>query len=363
MPPVSEHSQSITRDIVVMGASVGGVEALREIIVRLPPDFPAAVFVVLHIPPHGPSLLPDLLRAAGALPAHHATDGEPLQRGRIYVAPPDRHLLVHSGTVSLSAGPRENWARPAVDPLFRSAAIAYGPRVIGVILSGALNDGTAGLWQIKQAGGITIAQDPNEAVSPSMPQSAMDRGAVDHVLPAAEIPILLSRLAAEPIPDGIASAKGAPTEIPQKGGIPVGDQGQRPGDEKPGEKEVARDRAAQIAGNRDGATTIYVCPECGGTLWQVNAGQLTQFRCHVGHVYSGENLLAGYTEEAEHALWYAVRTLTDKANLTRQLAADARQRGNNEVAARYERQAQKDSDQAAVLEQIIASAPPGNSAG
>ena len=179
--------------IVVIGASVGGVEAIGFLASALPPDFAAAVLVVLHIGAHK-SVLPRLLSQRGPLPACHPGDGDPIRPGRIYVAPPDHHLLVEPGRVRLARGPRENWVRPAVDPLFRSAAQAYGPGVVGVVLTGGLNDGTAGLFEIKRCGGVAVVQDPDDAVSPGMPQSALRHVAVDHRLPLAAIPALLAEL-------------------------------------------------------------------------------------------------------------------------------------------------------------------------
>jgi two-component system chemotaxis response regulator CheB len=176
--------------IVVVGASYGGVEAMQKLFAPLPSTIPAAIFTVLHIGPH-PSQFPDLLNGSSALPAHHARHGEPIRAGNIYVAPPDHHLLVHRGHVALSRGPRVNWARPAVDPLFRSAAKAYGSGVIGVILTGRLNDGTAGLYEVKRHGGITIVQDPSDALCPAMPASALKHVGVDHRVPMAGMPRIL----------------------------------------------------------------------------------------------------------------------------------------------------------------------------
>ncbi len=182
-------------DIVVIGGSAGGVEALKRICEGLPPDFPAAIFVVVHISPTSRSVLPDLLSRAGRLPARHPIDEEVISRGTIYVAPPDMHMLLRPGHVTLRQGPRENRTRPAIDSLFRSAAVAYRSRVIGVVLSGLLDDGSAGLIAIKACGGLCVVQDPDDAIWPEMPRNALAHDNVDHCVPAAELPDLLCRLA------------------------------------------------------------------------------------------------------------------------------------------------------------------------
>lgn len=186
-------------DIVVIGASAGGLEGLCQLVHNLPADLPAAIFVVVHLSAKYPSWLPHILQKCGNLPAVHAVDGAPIEFGRIYVAPPDRHLLVKSEYMRVVLGPKENRFRPAIDPLFRTAAVAYGKRVVGIVLSGALNDGTAGLFEIKEQGGVAIVQEPLEALFPSMPQSAIQHIAVDHILPVADIARVLVDLAYEPV--------------------------------------------------------------------------------------------------------------------------------------------------------------------
>jgi two-component system chemotaxis response regulator CheB len=178
-------------DIITIGASAGGVEAFKKIVHELPPALQAAIFVVLHISPEGPSVLPDILNRAGPLPALHPRDGDKIQLGKIYIAPPDHHLLIRRGHIHLFRGPKENNVRPAIDPLFRTAARAYGPRVIGVVLTGVLDDGTAGLLAIKARGGITVVQDPDDALFSGMPESAMKYADVDHCLPLAFLSPLL----------------------------------------------------------------------------------------------------------------------------------------------------------------------------
>src|SRR4051812_46304658 len=186
-------------DVIVLGASAGGVEAISRIVAEFPRDIRASILIVLHIS-RGRSMLPEILTRAGRLPAAHPTDREPLQYGRIYVAPPDHHLIVQDGVARVVHTASENGVRPAVDPLFRSAARVYGSRVIGVVLTGALDDGTAGVAAIKEVGGVTIAQDPEEAFSPGMPRSAINTGFIDHVLALRDIPLLIGALVEEDAP-------------------------------------------------------------------------------------------------------------------------------------------------------------------
>jgi two-component system, chemotaxis family, protein-glutamate methylesterase/glutaminase len=261
-------------DIVVVGASAGGVEALVGLAASLPAGLPAAVFVVLHVPSTGTSALPDILSRHGRLPASHVNDGEPIEHGRIYVAPPDHHLLVRTGHLHLARGPRENGHRPAVDPLFRSAAREYATRVVGVVLSGALDDGTAGLVAIKSRGGVTVVQDPEDALYPGMPGNALEHIDVDHVLPAAAMGALLARLALEP-----ASAPPGPAPTDMKV-----------------EVEVEGFSMEAMEGEHPGEPSGFSCPDCNGVLWGIDDGGLQRFRCRVGHAWSPESLLTRQSE-------------------------------------------------------------------
>jgi two-component system, chemotaxis family, protein-glutamate methylesterase/glutaminase len=327
---------SYGRDIVVVGASAGGIQALLEVTRGLPADFPGTVFVVVHTTPHSPSVLPNLLERAGRLPAHHARHGESITTGRIYVAPPDCHLLVRAGYVELAHGPRENHARPAVDPLFRSASRAYGSRVTGVILSGALGDGTAGLLSIKSRGGVAIVQDPDEAMVEGMPRSALRLVEVDRVLKAADIAPALVRFASEPI-----TPRGVPAMSDEDRAIAT----------------IRDDILEQASDRRDNELTLFTCPDCGGTLWQVDEGPLLRFHCHVGHVFGPEALLGLKSEELEAALWTCVRLLTEKATLTRQLAARTMSNGDGHRVARIEEQAQLDERHARAVRELLESMP------
>lgn len=320
-------------DIIVVGASTGGVEALTQVVRGLPPGLPATVYLVSHFPPGSRSALPEILSRAGPLLATHARDGEPAYPGHIYIAPPDYHLVVEPGKVRLNRGARENGFRPAIDPLFRSAARAYGPRVIGVVLSGSALDGVAGLMAVRSEGGLTVVQDPADAVMASLPQNARTIAAPDYVVPAAELAALLVKLLHRPVP-----GRGGPTMVDPLENLP---------------QVVDNDMEAQSRGERRGAVSMFTCPECGGNLWQVDEPELVRFRCHVGHSYYGEGLLSEQAEALEAALWTAVRTFREKCVLSRQLAATQRMRGNVFAAERFEEQAQVDDRYGELIRQYL----------
>jgi two-component system chemotaxis response regulator CheB len=306
-------------DVVVMGASAGGVEAISRIVGDLPRDVRASIFVVLHIS-RGRSMLPEILTRAGRLPAAHPTDGEPLQYGRIYVGPPDHHIVIVDGAVRVVHTASENGVRPAVDPLFRSAARAYGSRVIGIILTGTLDDGTAGIAAIKEAGGITIAQDPDEAFSPGMPRSAIASGMIDHVVVLRDIPLLLTALVEEDAP-----AHRAP-QGPHMRAM---------------EPDLANVPLAIAPGDRPGRPSVFSCPECHGTLWEVEEKGLLRFRCRVGHVYSPDSMMAAQTDEVDRALWVALRTLEERAALAHKLAERGRSREQHWVDKAFTQRARE----------------------
>jgi two-component system chemotaxis response regulator CheB len=323
------------RDIVVVGASAGGIEALIQLVQGLPPGLPAAVFVTCHIPPEGTSNLPEILSRRGQLLAVHPRDGEEVRPGQIYVAPPDRHMTLERGVVHVGRGPREHRFRPAIDPLFRSAARAYGPRVIGVLLSGALSDGVAGMLAVRAGGGLRVIQDPDEALLPFLPQRARDLAGADHIVPARGMAALLAGLVTSQVP-------------------PVGEAAMPEKDPLEETAEAAaRDMQQQARGERNGAVSIYRCPECGGSLWQVNEEKLLRFRCHVGHVYQGEDLFAEQSASLEAALWVSVRTFKEKGVLARQLAARDREKGDGISAARFEEEARQASHYAELIEHYL----------
>jgi two-component system chemotaxis response regulator CheB len=319
------------RDVVVVGASAGGVEALGNLVASLPADFQGAVLVVLHVPARGHSLLPDILSRRGPLRAEHPGNGDRVARGRILVAPPNRHLLVHDGRVSLSHGPRENGHRPAVDPLFRSAARAMGSRVIGVVLSGALDDGAAGLAAIKARGGLAVAQDPDDALYPAMPLNAIEQVGVDHVMPAAAMGELLVWLTKELAGEPALGSDNMRVEVEME------------------------EMAAGIGSNRySGRPSGFSCPDCNGVLWEVDEDEVFRFRCRAGHAWSPESLLAEQNDGIEAALWIALRSLEERASLSRRLATAAEARGHRITAQRFTEQANEAEHGAGLIRALLA---------
>ncbi|HKP61952.1 MAG TPA: chemotaxis protein CheB [Polyangiales bacterium] len=324
------------RTIVVVGASAGGVEALISLARALPGDVHAAFLAVLHVPPHGNSGLARLLDRAGPLPAALAEEGERIVAGRWYVARPDHHLLIaREGTVHLGRGPTENGHRPAIDALFRSAAHAFGSSVIGVVLSGSLDDGTAGLLTIKLVGGLAMAQDPEEAVYPSMPQSAIVNVAVDHVGTVVELAATIVRLVKEsaappkPIMDAVRQNAGNETRIAEDGVAAIDEE------------------------QRRGVPSAFACPDCNGVLWEVREGELVRFRCRVGHAYLPQALSVAQSDRLEESLWIALRTLKESNALSQRLAVRATERGMSHVAAAYEVRALEAEQRAAVIEDVL----------
>lgn len=316
------------RDILVIGASAGGVSALSRLVSYFPSDLPAAVFIVIHVSPHGTSAMPAILSRSGPLPARHPSDGEPIEHGRIYVAPPDHHLVIESNVVRVSRGPTENAHRPAVDVLFRTAAQTCGNRVIGVVLTGNLDDGTVGLAIIKKNGGKAVVQDPDEADYPSMPRSAMTAVEVDHVLTIEAMGRQLAALVHEEVEDSSQEQ-----EADMKNKLEWGDD--RGGGEKP-----------------SGLT----CPECGGSLFERTDLELLHFRCRTGHAYSPESLLAEQEQSLEATLWAAVRALEENAALSRRMERSMGQRsraGASVAEDRYGKRAEEAERHADALRRVL----------
>jgi two-component system chemotaxis response regulator CheB len=279
------------------------VEALQRLVAPLPPDLRAVLFIVLHRSADGPNLLVEILQSVCALPVAHAVDGEMIKSGRIYVALPDRHLLIEQEHIRLTRGPKENHFRPAIDPLFRSAAYAYGSRVIGVVLTGNLDDGTAGLWAIKDRGGVTIVQNPEEALFPSMPRSALANVAVDYCLRLDEIAPTLVMLTAQPATGGAAVSEKLRIES----------------------RIALEDNALEAGVLAVGKLSPFTCPECQGMLLQIQDGQIIRFRCHTGHAYSVDSLLEEVTESVEQSLWRSVRAMDEMLLLLRHIGEHARE--------------------------------------
>lgn len=321
------------RRVIVMGASAGGLDVLRVILPGLPADLPAAILIVVHVAPDGPGLMPRILRPLCALPVDHAMDDEPLRPGQIYLAPSDRHMVIEDGRVRLTRGPKENFSRPAIDPLFRSAAQAFGRRTIGVVLSGRLDDGTAGLWTIKRRGGVTIAQDPAEAAYPSMPRSACTYVAMDHRLPAREIASMLISLttAREPTTEEPALTKELELETAiAKGGNALG----------LGIMEL-------------GPITPYTCPECHGVLVALTEGGTPRFRCHTGHAYSLNSLLSAVTSYVEKSLWNATRAIEEGIMLMQHASRHLLEKGDRPGAELFATKARRTEARAQLLRDAL----------
>jgi two-component system, chemotaxis family, protein-glutamate methylesterase/glutaminase len=332
-----------TRDTIVIGASAGGVQALTKLVAELPADLPAAVFIVLHIPANAPSLLPEILSRDSCLPVAHAESGERITPGKVYVAPPDQHLLIENSHVKLVHGPKENFHRPSIDALFRSAARWAGPRVIGVVLTGARDDGTVGMRTIKQRGGIAIVQDPSEAPFPSMPMSVMQDIRVDYSLPLGEIASLLNQLSRQ--------------TAEEEGAYPVPDELEI--EARIAEQEMeSEELIASI--EKLGTISKLTCPDCHGALWEIRDEQILRYRCHVGHAFSAESLNEGQTQMLEMALWSAVRALEEQLMLAKRIVERARKANQPRAARMFERRAQEAEEHSSAIRQLLLSNEKGD---
>ena len=300
--------------IITIGASAGGVQSLTALVASLPTDLDAAVFVVLHIPPNLISTLPQILSQQGPMPAVHPVDGEPIKAGVIYVAPPDHHLMVEADRVLVKRGPKENRNRPSIDALFRSAAYSFGAKAIGIVLSGALDDGTSGLWSIKRLGGISIVQDPAESSFDSMPSSALNQVEVDYCLSAHDMGALLSRLTKEPIREEPHTAE--QDRIKMKLEVSVALDG-----------DAFRKGVMEI-----GQLTPFTCPECQGVLVKLTEGKLIRYRCHTGHAYSASALLSGVMGKIDESYWSVMRSLEEAAMLLEQIGNSLAAEGQDKAA-------------------------------
>lgn len=321
----------VNRDIIVIGGSSGATAPLNEILRRLPSDLPAAVFVVLHIPAQGIGILSTVASAASRLPVLRAESGMAIEKSHVYLAVPGYHLLVYESRIMLGRGPRENMVRPAIDPLFRSAALQYGPRVIGVVLSGLLSDGAAGLNAIKRCGGVTLVQDPADAVADEMPLRAMEATTVDLCVDSAKIGDVLSDLARER--PGMAHP--VPPEIRLEVEIAAGER-------------IDSEHLTDIADHAP-----FTCPGCGGVLSAVRTGQPLRFRCQVGHGYTADALAKEQESRVDEAMRVALRIIEERAELVRRMAEDGRQRGRVAVAQMYDARAAEYREYAGTLRRVI----------
>ena len=331
-PLLAAGAELANFDVVVIGASAGGVGSLQRLVEHIPAEFPAAILVALHLPDGIRSMLPEILSRAGNLPASHASNGQAIRAGHIYVAPAGFHLTVRDGRMIVTRGAREHGHRPAIDPLFRSAAVAYGKRAIGVILSGLLDDGTVGLRDIKRAGGTAIVQDPRDTEWPSMPQSALNHVAVDYSVPAAQIGTLLQQL----VRDARRSGGAMSNE-----------------DENLASEELRELTTHQDERQHPGEPSPYSCPECGGVLWELRDGELLRFRCRVGHAYTNETLTSEQALVVEHALWSALRALEEQAAVRRRMAERARRNGRTTSAERFDERARELDEQAQQVRNLV----------
>jgi two-component system, chemotaxis family, protein-glutamate methylesterase/glutaminase len=322
--------------IVAIGASAGGVRALQILAAQLTPDFAAPILVVQHVGSY-PSVLPSLIARQGPLPASHAIDGQPLVPGHITIAPPDQHMLVEGDVIRLSRGPKEHHARPAIDPLFRSAAFSWGPAVIGVVLTGLLDDGTPGLQAIKERGGTAVVQHPEDAESPSMPLNALAHMKVDHKVPLASMGKLLQELAAT------------------KSADPVGEPS----------RQMLHEHQIMLGGGGDPMKHLreisnpsgFVCPGCQGALFEISAADPRRFRCHTGHAYTLLSLHHAQAEATDEALWSAMRALQEKEFLLKALAESQSRPSGMAEGARLAAEARKIGEHAQTLRALIEGMP------
>jgi two-component system chemotaxis response regulator CheB len=321
----------IAHDIIVIGASAGGVEALLKLVVQFPDNLPATVCVVQHVSATARGMLAQILDRAGPLPATLAQDGEAFERAHIYIAPPDHHLLLKEGHLHIMRGLHENRVRPAIDPLFRSAAVRYGARVVGVILSGLQDDGTAGLLAIKRCGGTAMVQDPTDALFPEMPLHALTHVEVDHCLPVSKMGAVLYRLTQEVV----ATTPAIPTDIIA-------------------ELEIAEHPTDAVSRDEELGTLVpLTCPDCGGPLWELYNDTLQRYRCRLGHAFTATSLLGGQSEVIEAALWTAVRTMEERARMLTLLAHGRQKQGQEKLAERYATQATELTMHAKHIRQIL----------
>jgi len=307
------------RDILAVGTSAGGVQALTFLAKHFHPQFPASVLVTIHLASHVNSALDELLSRSGPLPAQFAGDGDVMKKGRIYVAPPNRHLIADGYRLALGEGARENNARPGIDPMLRSAAVCCGARTVGVVLTGTLGDGASGLWAVKRAGGISVVQDPKDAEFSEMPRTALNRAQPDHVVRLADMPALLNDL----VHQQAGEAKPLPPSLKF-------------------EVEIARGRRGSMDEmDGTGRRSVLACPDCGGVMWEIDRGELSRFRCHVGHAYTAEMMSLALDENLHRALASAQRALEERVALARKLYKESLDAGHRLLAETWDDKARE----------------------
>ena len=319
-------SSDPTNDVIAIGGSTGSGAVLRRLVGGLPTDLPASIFIATHMPAQGASFLIDIRSASGPLPVTQAIDGQPIERGRIYVAAPDRHLLLLSETIRLGLGPRENMARPAVDALFRSAALSFGARVVGVVLTGMLDDGASGLSAIKVRGGTTVVQHPLDAEADEMPLAALQAAQVDHVAAAGDLASLLAGIVRSPAGPSVPATDSLRLEVEIAAGVRLGSE--------------------HLRGL--GEPSPLSCPDCHGVLSEIHGAKPLRFRCQIGHGFTAE-FLASQIDDVDEAIRVAMRIMEERVTLVTRMAHDARGTGRRAVAELYERRADEYRRHAATL--------------
>ena len=313
------------RDIIALGTSAGGVKALQFLLGKLPAKFDAALLVTIHLAENYVSGFDQILARSGPLPARFARERQTVERGCIYVAPPKCHLLLAGDYLELGYGPRENNARPAIDPMFRSVALCCGSRSIGIVLTGMLGDGAAGLLALKQCGALTVAQEPSDAAFPEMPAAAVRRARPDHVVALAEMPALLKKLVQQPAGD--------PFPIPERLRFEV---------------DIARNGHFKMSDmDRIGRRSALACPDCHGVMWEIEEGDIVRYRCHVGHAYTADAMAYALDENLTRALATALRALDERIAITEKLrdkAIDSHHKTSAEWWQRRRDETQREAD-------------------
>jgi len=328
-------------DLVVIGASAGGLPALVTVLESLPAELPMTVLVVVHSSPDRPSGLVDVLNRRSNYPVAYARDGVKIAQGHVYVAPPDFHLTTEDGHLAVRRGPRENRFRPAVDPLFRSAAESHGERVIAIVLSGYLHDGTHGLAAVKRHGGVAIVQSEADALVPEMPASAASAVAVDYVIAASEMAHVIAGLVGKP--------KHAPSRKRRRtSGKMIGVRSRASAKDPPPPADPRRD------------PTVFTCPDCGGALWELEDAAVLRYRCHIGHGINSDGLARAQVENIEESLSRAIRALGEHAELRRRMALRAHAGGLVALASGWEAEAEESMRRGDEIRALLQDGIPGS---